>query len=469
MPASLVFASAATVDGHKVWYAWRGSDSRDTSFTNTVVSSTAYNTLRIQTDIVLSEPVKANEAFDLSVAINHSTAGSVVLDSVVLYDDANTRLGTFYGSISNGKINITSMQVDQVVSYVRLIFTINRPTWIVENIVEYVNFTIGTTPYYKAEKYTTWGDWVSTSYNTLGLFVDDIHIFSTDSQLYHNGLPVTIYDTIYDSFVYDLVKLETNSEIVFYFNDMGYTAIDGMTWAQFVESEYNVLGDFYIEGQDVYCYELDENLYYPDESVVKASDVIIAEGNYYDLAYLWNVTGFALVNYLYDFEVASVSVEVQDEKGLLNGIIGWLKNVWTSIKELPAQIGETVGQKLMQLGEWLIEKIKGLFVPDQDTLLEILDQFDALLQDRFGMAYDATQIIDDFASAFKYSDSKSKVTFPSVTVRLAGTDFTFGGWEVNLVPVGFEALVDSLKFIVNIVCTFAFVMVVRKRYEEVFR
>ena len=91
---------------------------------------------------------------------------------------------------------------------------------------------------------------------------------------------------------------------------------------------------------------------------------------------------------------------------------------------------------------------------------------------RFGAVYESTTIIDDFATAFSNASNTEEqefVTFPTITVNLVDTPFSFGGWEVDVVPDGFEFLVNTLKMITSIACTFLFVNAMRKRLEDIFK
>ena len=186
--------------------------------------------------------------------------------------------------------------------------------------------------------------------------------------------------------------------------------------------------------------------------------------------------------YTYDFSLESISFDlvVQSEEESDAGILAWIKNIFNNIKNLPATIAlhirgffDTLGGKIVNLGTSLLDGIKGLFVPTEDDIVSIKGKFEQLLEDRFGAVYDSAQIIDDYANAFNSqsqsamieSGGNSLVTFPSITVNLAGTEFAFGGWEVDLVPDKFEPIIEILKLITNIVCTFSFVNAMKRKLE----
>ena len=130
---------------------------------------------------------------------------------------------------------------------------------------------------------------------------------------------------------------------------------------------------------------------------------------------------------------------------MLGAILYW-------IKQIPSNIGKS---------------IQSLFVPDADTILEIKDKFILLLKNRFGFAYESIEVTDNIISAFTYTESKTIIEVPKVTVNLAGSDFTFGGWQVRVIPEGFEEIANTCKLIINVVLTGVFVNGARKRMFEV--
>ena len=128
---------------------------------------------------------------------------------------------------------------------------------------------------------------------------------------------------------------------------------------------------------------------------------------------------------------------------------------------------ENIVQGIVNLPQNLLEGIKGLFVPDAESMAAYQDQWSELLADRFGAIYESVAVIDDFISSIDSSAKQEEVTFPSITVDLAGTPWTFGGWSVDIVPDNFAFLTTYSKLIVNIICTFAFVNGLRNKFESI--
>lgn len=181
------------------------------------------------------------------------------------------------------------------------------------------------------------------------------------------------------------------------------------------------------------------------------------------------------VNHQSTFSTRLLSIDISEvsQNGLLNSIIDIIKNIWTGITDLPQNIAnsikgffENVVNAVVNLGNTLLEGIKNLFVPSEDDITTMKEKWDTLLSERFGALYQVTQLIHDYALAFK-NQNKSTITFPSVTIPLAGSNFTFGGWEVQIVPDGFSAIFTVLKTITSILATCLFVNSLRNRFEKI--
>lgn len=134
---------------------------------------------------------------------------------------------------------------------------------------------------------------------------------------------------------------------------------------------------------------------------------------------------------------------------------GLLQNLVTEVKELPGAIGNKIK-----------EAVTDLFIPDTEAIVEQKDKWDELLADRFGAVYEAGSIASDIAEAFVPGETQQMISFPATTFDLAGAEFVFGGWEIDVVPDGFEFAIDTLKMIINIACTLLFVNALKNRFEN---
>lgn len=188
------------------------------------------------------------------------------------------------------------------------------------------------------------------------------------------------------------------------------------------------------------------------------------------------------VVYTTPFGIYTVDATVDSENTIEGGIFAWVKNIFNKIVELPTNIGNHIGTKLTDLGNDLLDGIKGLFIPSEQDIIDIKADFEEILEDRFGAVYESSKIVNDFANSLNSSASTSlipsgdgsvsnygSVSFPEVTVNLAGTPFSFGGWNVQLKYSGFEALYDALRLITNICATFMVINAMKSRLEGIIR
>ena len=206
---------------------------------------------------------------------------------------------------------------------------------------------------------------------------------------------------------------------------------------------------------------------------------------YVETRYPMNAYGGGLIsNYTYQsytfkryggFNSSNISIvekEYDEKVGLLQTIINYVNGVWESVRELPNKFWNLIKQGfqwivdgLTNLGNMLLDGIKNLFVPSQEDITAMQTKWTTLLEDRFGALYQTIDIIDNYANAFTNSE-KNTITFPEVSIPLGEANFEFGGYEVKVVPDGFNIIFDTLKVIVSILATFLFVNAMKNRLEK---
>lgn len=171
-----------------------------------------------------------------------------------------------------------------------------------------------------------------------------------------------------------------------------------------------------------------------------------------------------------------------------NDIKTGLNNVISSAKENTQNIINTVTQKvdevktgisevkdsIIDLPNKLQEMLTGFFVPDEETINSKFAEFETLLSDRFGLIYQSADIIHDFADNFQTqavmtADAGGVITLPAVTVSLAGADFTFGGYDVDIIPDGFEFLQTAVRLATSMICTVVFVNMCKSKLEAILK
>lgn len=158
---------------------------------------------------------------------------------------------------------------------------------------------------------------------------------------------------------------------------------------------------------------------------------------------------------------------VQGTKNIQGTIINKVNEVKTSISE--------VKDTITDLPNKLEEKALSLVVPEQEVLESKFSEIEDLLRGRFGLIYQAEEVIVDFANSLQTSTATSeatggKIIFPPVVVNLPDeTAFNFGGYEVDLIPDGFEILVNAVRLAVNMVCTAIFINMCKNKLEVIFK
>ena len=126
-----------------------------------------------------------------------------------------------------------------------------------------------------------------------------------------------------------------------------------------------------------------------------------------------------------------------------------ISNGLNSVKEGIQNKLDQVKTTLVELGESLINGIKGLFVPDEDYILEWKDNLDKLLQDHLGMIYTSANLVTDlvqkiFDIVFNAPESYG-LTVPEVSFEI------LNGTQINLIPeteISFDFMENkTFKFI----------------------
>lgn len=206
----------------------------------------------------------------------------------------------------------------------------------------------------------------------------------------------------------------------------------------------------------------------------------IAQGDmlqYYDSREAMGATSFDYGRYTTSEFVAGGGSFVLESSvttaGLLASIVGWLNgilqalnNIWNSVTSGFSNVVSAITSLPQKLWTLIENGLKALFVPTEDQLQEYHDKWSELMSDRFGALYQCMDLVDQFFTDIQDYSSTGVIEMPGVTVDLAGTPWTFGGYEIDVVPEGFEFLADSLKLIVDIVCTLAFINAMKNRFER---
>lgn len=235
------------------------------------------------------------------------------------------------------------------------------------------------------------------------------------------------------------------------------------------------------------------NLYYTDGSKeYQRAELTLRNDNTYDIKFSTELTKdllsiqfvsnytFNLSNPLGTFNISGyvgewndnyyrVSVDITPEEvGLLSGILSGITSGFSALGEKISGVFDAIEELPSKIWEFIENGLKSLFVPDEEYIAGYKDRWEELLADRLGAVYQVVQITFGAWEEVGTADETNTITFPELSIPLPDNNsFTFGGYDVQIVPDGFTVVVDILKMMVGIACSFLFINGLRKRYDEV--
>ena len=141
-----------------------------------------------------------------------------------------------------------------------------------------ISFNIGNTSYQSTGLVvqTTWQSWVNSAYNTDNYTIVGDYIYSAQNGVVtYNNSNVLKTDYIVADRNYTLTQTITFSDNFAY----SYHAISGMTWAQFVNSDFNTK-PFVINGNTIKYNSNGSSVLFNDTGSIAPTDVIVANYSY---------------------------------------------------------------------------------------------------------------------------------------------------------------------------------------------
>lgn len=148
---------------------------------------------------------------------------------------------------------------------------------------------------------------------------------------------------------------------------------------------------------------------------------------------------------------------IAELKAGFSNLVSSLSDLLNSIVELPSKIWSFIENGL-----------KSLFVPNEEYMISYKSKWETLLSEKLGAVWQVVDVTFGAWEEIDVSDITNTVKFPLVTIPLPDdNEFSFGGYDVQVVPTGFDFLATAVKTISAIVCTFAFINGIRKRYDEI--
>lgn len=165
-------------------------------------------------------------------------------------------------------------------------------------------------------------------------------------------------------------------------------------------------------------------------------------------------------------KVEELSVTQQSTAGKVGSILEYIKNLPANIKSALSSLFDGITNAINNAVSTILDGIKSLFVPTEADITAYRDQWDDLLQRRFGAIYQCVSLVQDYWKSIFPGSASSYITFPEVTLTFSGVPWTFGGFKVQLIPAGFGSIVSVLRLIVNAVCSLAFLNAMKNKYER---
>lgn len=202
---------------------------------------------------------------------------------------------------------------------------------------------------------------------------------------------------------------------------------------------YHLSIDTGVAPYDVHTYEVDlvwhfEGFYNDyDSDFISGKFSYNRAAGFIDCGMYWS--------YIYSDKVA-IQEQLEVQRSILDTLIELPNTIWVKVEE----------------------GLTNLFVPNEQTISNMQQEWNSLLADRFGALYQVIDLVTEFADAFQDSEQDT-ITLPAVTVPVGADGWTFGGWEIQVVPDGMNVLFTTLKTLVSIVATFLFVNGLKRRFE----
>lgn len=131
-------------------------------------------------------------------------------------------------------------------------------------------------------------------------------------------------------------------------------------------------------------------------------------------------------------------------------------------------LGNTdVGTFIGNITGSIVDGISSLFIPSAEVMAAQQVKWGDLVATRFGAMAQAGDLIDDVIDTFQLGEKQEYIEIPGVAVTFGDVPWTFGPFQVKVIPEGFEFVVVSIKLVTNIGCTLLFANALKRRYERI--
>lgn len=145
--------------------------------------------------------------------------------------------------------------------------------------------------------------------------------------------------------------------------------------------------------------------------------------------------------------VRSNMITIKEDENIDRGIFAGIKNIFNSILELPQKIGN-----------FLLDGIKKLFVPDQKELQTKIDNFKANMSKSLGFLYQSGDYIVSLAQSLISNDVADSLPFPEISIPISGERYTIiPAQDVQIVQGELSIIYDTSKVVTSIIFVIAFI------------
>lgn len=189
-------------------------------------------------------------------------------------------------------------------------------------------------------------------------------------------------------------------------------------------------------------------------------------------SYLTGYTKWQVTTYTGEFNgdnTYQVSVtQSSEEAGLLSGLIEWVKQIFDRIGEGFSNVVNSIVELPGKIWDKIKAGLEELFVPGDQYITIWKENINQMLYVKFGAVYEVIGIMQDSWVDVLTSDVTNTISLPETTIDLPENEtFSFGGYDVLIVPEGFEWLATIIKTLLSCICTVMLVNGLRERYDEV--
>ena len=164
-------------------------------------------------------------------------------------------------------------------------------------------------------------------------------------------------------------------------------------------------------------------------------------------------------------------IDKDDNSGWFQKILNKINDVWESIKSLPDKIGVYISNIASDIGE----KIKDLFIPDEEYFQNKKEELETFCIEHFGAVYQSLDVFIDFLNMLiNISPTEPKIIFPAIDIPLFDKTYHL----TDEVVYSFAWVNDNTHFLyyfynfyrsfVTVLLFLTFVNYCRNKYAEVF-